>query len=370
MRRSRLWRPLTHAAAAWVLIAGAALLAARGGAFAAHLLGAGAAAVALAAAGWLAPRRLVRVDRRIPPGPHAAGSALEVQILVDVQRRWPGLLTVHDMLPPGLGGDAPTFVLFPWRRGLHVFRYALADLPRGIWPLTAMAVGRGDLFGFWRITQVVPVADVLEVWPPTVALPEPSALPADFGSAWGRIRQAFTEGEDLRGVRPWAPGDRPSRIHWRTTAHTGAWFVKLLEPSSLAALTVAVDEPATFTRESFELALAAAASLVRFAAERALPVGLVLRGTGAQFPPEPGRSHADRLMRALAEARWDPAAVEASGRPLFAGGPTILLTGADAGRRGGRPGGVRILPVGPDQPGGLTRLDDLPAWFSSGRLFA
>ena len=370
MRSGRLWRPLLQAGLAWGLIAGAAVLAARGGAFAAHLLGAGFALGAICAAGWLTPPRLVRVRRRLPPGPHQAGATLEIQIVVDVEGHWPALVTIHDVLPPELGYDPPTFVLFPWRPGTHVFRYTVSDLPRGVFMLTTTVVGRGDLFGFWQTVWRVPVTDELEIWPATVSLPEPSALPAGFGSAWARSRPAFAEGEDLRGVRPWLPGDRPSRIHWRTTARTGAWYVKLLEPSSLAVLTVAVDEPAAFSRESFELALAVAASIIRFAAERALPVGLSLRATPAQFPPEPGLGHADRLMRALAEARWEPEAAEAGGHPGTTGTPTILVTGADPSRRGSGTPGVWVIPVAPDRPGGLAHLTDLPALFASGRLFA
>ncbi|MCL8206481.1 MAG: DUF58 domain-containing protein [Actinomycetia bacterium] len=370
MRPPRIWRPLVQAAAVWVVVAAAALLAVHGGPVGAHLFGAGLAAAVLAALGWLGPPGRIRVSRRLPPGPHTAGTSLEVELVVDVRGRWPGVVTVRDVLPPGLAGQGLTFVVLPWRTGPQTHRYRLTDLPRGIWTFSTIVVGWGDVFGFWRHDRPVPAADVLEVWPKTVALPESRVQPADRGPGSARLLPPFADGDDLGGVRPWVPGDRPSRIHWRTTARTGAWFVKLLEPPGLAALTVAVDDPAAFSREGFELALAVAASLVRFAAERAVSVGLVLGGPSLQMRPQPGRRHAERLMRALAAARWDPEPAAAPDRPVPWDGPVVFLTGSGSVRRPPAQRHVWVVPVGADRPGGLTDLRQLPAWLLSGRVWA
>jgi hypothetical protein len=126
----------------------------------------------------------------------------------------------------------------------------------------------------------------------------------------------------LAGVRDYAPGDEPRRIHWKATARTAELQSKLYDPSSRHTIMLYLDVQ-TFTRNLMgyapallELAVCAAASVASWGLERDYAVGLASNGTlstlghetpasddaGSPAPPPTAKVEPEDLARQIARS--------------------------------------------------------------------
>lgn len=322
----------------------------QGGNLAYRLWGAVTCLLVLSAIFGLIPLKPIEVGRALPDEPQMAGGSVLVRLNIRTRRFWPGLfLTVRDALPPTMANHSdPEFLCFPgWTRPEPV-HYRLDNLPRGLHRFSTLSVSTGDFLGFFSRRRDLPSDQVLTVWPARVELPR-------SGWAFGG-----TGPGPLRGLRPYVPGDSLNQIHWPASAKSGRWMVREWDPPTAWEVNVILDHIATFSADSWELALSVTASIADWAIAGDHPFSLYDCTTRVHLAPASGPAHRDRVMDFLAEA---PRHGQATGEtaPLLgrATQHALLVTGR-------APGAIpwpeflpdRYLPIG--GAGGLERLSDLP----------
>lgn len=208
----------------------------------------------LVVAGWISLRlagRVTDVDRSLSTDVASVGGISSVDArLVLSARPVPGG-TWRDDLPEALRAvgtdaapDGPTGELPPGGRGtLHV-SYAVMGMRRGrhtIGPLQTAAV---DPFGLARRRTTVGKRTAVTIVPAVVPLPPLPGSPGATGSSQvstGRHGQ----GADNLIPRPYAPGDSMRRIHWRASAHHGAFMVREEERETTPRAIIVIDRGAT-----------------------------------------------------------------------------------------------------------------------------
>ena len=205
----------------------------------------------------------------------------------------------------------------------------LEHLPRGRHRLEGARLRGSDVLGLFRVSrrlkevdEIAEDARLFVVGPPLVrALGRERE--SGFGRALvGRSRQLLTgPGDEVRGTRPYLPGDDLRHVHWKSTARAGELVMREWEHSGRAAALVVWDGLAPdasratrFTRNSplqTEVSLALVASLCAMLRQSQVPFALVLAGENRFFaPPNDGNAHSENhaplgnsLLNALADAR-------------------------------------------------------------------
>ena len=133
------------------------------------------------------------------------------------------------------------------------------------------------------------------------------AVPADllrgFASRHGRGEHKWRSRRgEFFGLREFRQGDDPRDIHWRTSAHRGALFLRETEDDEGQEVCLVLDNGAdgagTDTVAVFEQTVSLAASLACELLHRGYRVGLAARGE--EITPEGGQAQATRLLRFLA----------------------------------------------------------------------
>lgn len=173
------------------------------GALVAGLIAVGLAGPALAV--WR-----VRVTATASPADGVAGSTVPVQVVVR------GAAVVCPLWPPG--PEVPTGATGHVVLELHAPH-------RGVLERCTVEVSSAAPFGllWWsRAVAVTLPAPVLVA--PRPGAPDPGVVEHAEGDASAALSPGA--GTDTRGVRPYAPGDRRSLVHWPATAHTGAMMVR------------------------------------------------------------------------------------------------------------------------------------------------
>jgi uncharacterized protein (DUF58 family) len=319
-----------------VAIASMALVAAGRlfGIFELYLLGAGGAALVIAAAVSVGRTRLrLDIARELhPPRVHMGGpSRVELRITNRSARRTP-LLTLRD--PVGDGRSA-SVVVAPLGAGETVqATYRLPTDRRGILRVGPLAVEVADPFGLASAsTRGAPIAE-LTVWP---AIDDIAALPHTTGDdphgGADHPNVLTAAGEDFYALRAYVRGDDLRHVHWKSTARRDELMVRQDEMPWQGRATVLLDTRAdAHTNETFERAVSAAASIVVACSRRRFLLRLVTTdgddsGMGA------GTSHVEGILERLATVALDRsghlAGAASSLRRAGAGGGaiTVLLGG-------------------------------------------
>lgn len=259
-------------------------------------------------------------------------------------------------------------------------RYRVRPNRRGYYRLCGVTMQGGDPFGYQQQTRQLADTQTLVVYPRVVPL---SSVGLPSRRPFGDLRSANRLFEDplrFAGVRDYQQGDPLNRVHWKASAAAGMLQVRLLDPSSNLGLCVFVN---TWSHEhawmgtdvdAFEAACMLAASVVGWAVEEGVPVGLFANGVvhewGLNLRLEPGRgpevlTHAleglARLQTISQTPLWDLMADEMV--RLSYGTSVVVITrelpealaGAvlDVQRSGGP---VTLIITGPHLPGHLPRL--------------
>ncbi|MFT4109302.1 DUF58 domain-containing protein [Propionicimonas sp.] len=152
------------------------------------------------------------------------------------------------------------------------------------------------------------------------AVPVPRSLRGVTGP---RVSRRFGDGNELRDIHPFVPGDRLRRIDWRATARRSpdldTLYVRRTFADAEAAVMLVVDsrddvgpdvrtwrgygEQRVDEATSLDLARHAAASVARALVEHGDRVGLVdLARETRPVPPAAGRRHLRRILHGLALA--------------------------------------------------------------------
>lgn len=284
----------------------------------------------LAAAGVLRRHRHAAVRLSIafdPPRPRA-GTAFAATARVDGPAPGGGRLLLQ------FGAAQVAAPLVREGDGVHLARFTVPGLSRGIHVVRDGELSMGDPFGFARADRTLSGASAVIVWPRWT---EPGGVAdgvAGDGDLGLRARRAQLVGYDLHGIREHQHGESLRRVDWKTSARTGRLMVREMEDASRAELSILVDldraelaaEPGTLER-----LLEATASLVRGVGAEGQQATLVLVGATVQRIPLDGGSGSwfaamDALAAAQADRELPLADAMLRDRSLLAGAALTVLT--------------------------------------------
>ncbi len=257
----------------------------------------------IAVSGWLSEQVVRGIEvKALPPRAATAGSPARVGYeLVNGKRRVPSyaLEIVDDA-----GGRTFAAVVQP---GHAVIVRAERVFPRrGVYTLGRVRLATSFPFGLFVKERDVAVQGEVVVWP---RRDRPVWEPATAGDQ--AVRRGRAEGGaagmrgEFRGLRDYRPGDDPRDVHWRSTARIGSPLVREYERDNAQVLWICLDlavEEAERAEEAAETAAALADRAIR-RNER-----VALETSDVTVVPGQGRAHLERIMDALARARFRPGA--------------------------------------------------------------
>lgn len=194
-------------------------------------------------------------------------------------------------------------------------RYRLVCAARGVHTFGPTRLRSGDLFGFETRELEVESIEQLLVYPKVVPIARLGLPPRDpFGDRrthdW-----LFDDPLNTAGVRDYAYGDSPRRIHWKATARAQSLQVKLYEPTTTYRLAVFLNLNTLgpswsvgYEPELLELAIVVAASVASWGVETGYQVGLSANGfqersaERVKVLPSRDPDQLTRVLEALARA--------------------------------------------------------------------
>jgi uncharacterized protein (DUF58 family) len=165
--------------------------------------------------------------------------------------------------------------------------------------------------GLWCEDPFRLVARRVTVAPPAhvIVFPTPADVAAGRATGahpGGRERSSATgaanalSGDELNGLRPYAPGDRLTRLHWPSMARSGDLVVRDFVEPEAGSLSLLVDlRPSAHDAQSFEPTIARAAGYGVHALRRGITVELCT-STGDRVVIAPGAAGHQAMLRALA----------------------------------------------------------------------
>ena len=228
-------------------------------------------------------------------------------------------------------------------------RYTMRAHARGAYRFGPMTVRVTDPFGMLTRQSEIEMPATLLVHPLVVPLERLDLPPA---APFGEQRASRRLVEDpLRvvGIREYAPGDEPRRIHWKATARTGQLQSKVYEASARRTVAILLDIRTTprlsygYDEPLAELAICAAASVARWCGERGYAVGVYSNGPLASI--DLASDAGLEMWDALASAAPGSVGAEGAG----AGMPRVFT-------RGTAPARLRLPPAARSEQ--FTRILD------------
>jgi uncharacterized protein (DUF58 family) len=215
---------------------------------------------------WLSVRRTS--GARIATPPAFAGERVECGVRVTNGASRPVTVTVNDLIE----GQNTSYLVYNIPAGATVVCTATRDFPRRGRFGGAVAVASGFPFGFLRCER--PGDPGNEV----VVLPRLGIATGDGLRRWlmrqmgsddrsRRVQRRVTSDHaDVRGLRPYRPGDPMRAVHWRTSARRGELMVREYDSAPSSELVMVVepwlpDNPTAADRDRLEAALSLAVTV-------------------------------------------------------------------------------------------------------------
>ncbi len=256
---------------------------------------------------WLNTRALeVQVERRTLRGQvgQEAEELIEVRNLSYIPKMWVELEDPSD-LPEHHSRRA---VVIP-SRGLRSWVVSTTLQRRGLFDWGPLRVRGGDPFGIFYTERNYGVRQQILVYPRVVDLPRFQTPPASLPGEGRFRRRTHYITPNASGIRDWAPGDPLSRIHWRSTAHTGELMVKTFELDPTSDIWVIADMEGDIqagegdeSTEEYTVTVAASVAQRYIAANRS--VGLISFGEDyTVVEAERGQQQLSRILESLAVAK-------------------------------------------------------------------
>ncbi|MDP9116841.1 MAG: DUF58 domain-containing protein [Actinomycetota bacterium] len=247
--------------------------------------------------------------RTVEPGRAAAGSAVTMNLTITNRSLLPtGALLLEDQLPRQLAGHARFVIPGLASREARTVSYRMPALSRGRYRSGPLRIRLTDPFHLVDVVRSFTVTSEFVVAPVVEALPalEPPRS-HDIGDNAGS-HSVGAYGADDASTREYRTGDDLRKIHWKSSARTGALMVRQEERPWQGQTTLLLDlraaahldeEPASRSREphdvrlssSLEWAISAAASIGTHLMLAGRDVGLISELT------TPDRRHFDRATR-------------------------------------------------------------------------
>ncbi len=256
---------------------------------------------------WLNTRALdANVERRTLRGQvgQEAEELIEVSNRSFIPKLWVELEDPSD-LP---GHHSRRAVVIPGR-GLRSWVVQTTLQRRGLYDWGPLRVRGGDPFGLFHTERRYGVRQQILVYPRVVDLPRFQTPPASLPGEGRFRRRTHYITPNASGIRDWAPGDPLSRIHWRSTAHTGELMVKTFELDPTSDIWVIADMEGAIqagegdeSTEEYTVTVAASVAQRYIAANRS--VGLIAFGEDyAVVEAERGQQQLSRILESLAVAK-------------------------------------------------------------------
>ncbi|MCK9928259.1 DUF58 domain-containing protein [Frankia sp. Mgl5] len=272
------------------------------------VLGLGAAAVVVAAAGWMLARPDVTIEREIRPDRVAEGEVARGVLVVTntARRRSPPIVAGESVggqrvgiavasLPPG---------------GRQQAEYPLPTTRRGVFEVGPLTLGHADPLRLMHVRRGFPSRSVLRVYPKLLpVVPLPTGGSPDLDGPTTAV--AAPGGVAFHGLRDYVRGDDLRLVHWRSTARTGTLMVRHnvvpREPRMLVVLDTSAapysDGP-RFRDGCFEDAVRIAASLAAAAVTHGFPIEVRTTG-GLRAVAERGEAASMAVLDLLAGVETD-----------------------------------------------------------------
>ena len=212
------------------------------------LLRAGCLATALPLVAAVVKRRSnVAISSRRNRGPYRvqAGSRVSVELTVTNRSLLPtGSLMFEDRLPARLTGKARFVVDGLGRRETRAISYRLPELDRGHYTAGPLRLRLVDPFGLIDVTRSFTATSTFLVAPIVEPLPM-LALPRSWDAGENASSNSIgIRGADDASTREYRQGDDLRKVHWRSTARTGALMVRHEERPWQGHTTVLLDSRA------------------------------------------------------------------------------------------------------------------------------
>ncbi|MCY3880708.1 MAG: DUF58 domain-containing protein [Dehalococcoidia bacterium] len=256
---------------------------------------------------WLNTRALeVNVDRRTLRGQvgQEAEELIEVTNRSIIPKLWVELEDPCD-LP---GHTSRRAVVIP-SRGLRSWVVQTMLQRRGLYDWGPLLVRGGDPFGVFYTERRYGVRQQILVYPRVVDLPRFQTPPASLPGEGRFRRRTHYITPNASGIRDYAPGDPLSRIHWRSTAHTGDLMVKTFELDPTSDIWVIADMEGSIqagegdeSTEEYIVTVAASVAQRYISANRS--VGLIAFGEEyTVVEAERGQQQLARILESLAVSK-------------------------------------------------------------------
>ena len=256
---------------------------------------------------WLNTRALeVSVERRTLRGQvgQEAEELIEVRNLSYLPKMWVELEDPSE-LP---GHQSRRAVVIP-SRGLRSWVVSTTLQRRGLFDWGPLRVRGGDPFGIFYTERDYGVRQQILVYPRVVDLPRFQTPPASLPGEGRFRRRTHYITPNASGIRDWVPGDPLSRIHWRSTAHTGELMVKTFELDPTSDIWVIADMEGAIqagegdeSTEEYTVTIAASVAQRYIASNRS--VGLIAFGEDyTVVEAERGQQQLSRILESLAVAK-------------------------------------------------------------------
>jgi uncharacterized protein (DUF58 family) len=182
---------------------------------------------------------------------------------------------------------------------------------RGHFRIEPLNIRTGDPFGFFEAQAAVGQGVTVVVYPMIERLPLWRLPPAGIEGTHAHAERTLQATPLATTVRPWAPGDAYSRIHWRSTARHGDIVVKDFDLEQTADAWIFLDlqhavQAGAGDDSTVEVAVRAAASIADKAILENRSVGLTTNGRHqAVLPADRGGRQQAKIMSLLAAVDGD-----------------------------------------------------------------
>jgi uncharacterized protein (DUF58 family) len=218
---------------------------------------------------------------------------------------------------------------------------------RGHFRIEPMTIRTGDPFGFFEAQAAVGQGVTIVVYPRIERLPLWRLPPAGIEGTHAHAERTLQATPLATTVRPWAPGDAYSRIHWRSTARHGDIVVKDFDLEQTADAWIFLDldhavQAGAGDNATVELAVRAVASIADKAILENRSVGLSTNGRHhAVLPADRGGRQQAKIMSLLAAVDGDGVTPLAEaiigGLPRIRRGMTVIVVTPSTDREWIRP---------------------------------
>ena len=266
------------------------------------LVGAGGAALVIGAVVSTSLTRLrLDVSRDLrPPRIHAGEATTVTLVVANGGRRRTPVLQLRDAVGPGRTASVVLSPLSPAER--ITAAYTMPGEHRGVVGIGPLEVRVSDPFGLAALS--VPAAPVVElrVWPLVERVMAP-ALTQGRDHDIGTRRDLSPSGDEFFALRPYADGDDLRRIHWRASAKRDDLVVRQDERPGQGRVAIVLDtRPGSYTDDTFERAVSAAASIAVAAARQGHILRLVTTAghDSGSSTSRPGKEHVEAMLDQLA----------------------------------------------------------------------